>query len=82
MFQNNQTIIWNTQYICTVRSLKDWSTLFVCIEKWKDTGQVLILWSVKRFSKSFTKPVSIHFPMQTEKVHFNPFIYAKATKTS
>ena len=34
-----------------------------------------MLWrNKKRFSKIYTRPVSFHFPMQTKKVYFNPYM--------
>ena len=40
----------------------------------------LIKDQAKRFSKIYTRPVSFHSPMQTKKVYFNPYTYAKAMK--
>ena len=64
--------IWGLKYICVVYTflftLGNERTLVTC-KSWE-----------ARSSKFYTRPVSFHFPMQTKKVYFNPYIYVKAMK--
>ena len=65
-FWDRISVSWSRKLWYVLPYLRIEVHFFVCIRKWKDTGHVWILWSAKRVSKIYVRPVSFNFPMQTK----------------